>query len=166
MVPQAVMDAIQSDQRYAKAIISLAGIRTASTDGTNIDIAAYWDGEKFIMPVHLSINIPDVGRISWTSPTDNPRIFKQTLGKMENQFKAIATPPLMMLFSAIISKFTKKVHFNQLRSLPVKELPSQPRAEITLERESWDAEELEKQVKELVQAKRKLKGMGFGDATD
>lgn len=166
MVPHAILDALQNDERYAKAVASLAGIRTASTDGLHLDIARYWDGDKFVGPTHLSISLPDVGRVSWTVPEKVPYIFKQTLQKLESQFHAMAIPPTMSLFYSVLSKFTKKPHFKALTFIPVDKLPEKRKAEIHLERTDWDAEELEKNVRDLIKARRKLKGMGFGDATD
>lgn len=159
MVPEAVVDALQDNGRYAKAIVQLAGLKTSTVDGQVIEVAAQWDAQSFQPPIFLSIP-NEAGRISWVHPDPAPRIYQRTLGMLEETFRQMNIPARMVVISVTLSRETKKPHFRAFmfrkEAFPVKDYD-----EIWLRRKAWKAEELETAVRELRKLKRKLKGVGY-----
>ncbi len=160
MVPDVILDWLQHNERYTKIIVHLAGLLTADVPGFPVEVAVWWDGDKFIPPVHLSI-VNNVGRIVWTHTEEAPKLYERSLEILEETFREMVIPARMIVMGVVLSNETKKVHFKFLKFFD-KPFPTLPQEKVILTRRTWPAEELEVAIQQLRKMKRKLRGLGYG----
>lgn len=157
-----VLDWLTTNDRYAKTIVRLAGVKTSPIEGLRLGIAAYWNGQEFEAPVILTTySRTDEARLTWTPQVDEkPVVYKLTLEKLTETFRQLSVPERTVICHVTINPQTKKPHFERFFFVHGRLTPKM-KAKIWLRRKDWDSEELDNAVKELQQAPRQLKGMGL-----
>lgn len=144
------------DPRYAHAIARLAGLKSAKagTPGTPVQVAAWWDGEKFTAPIQVTFH-RGRGAVRWHFAWE-PRIFTLTLKKLEESFKEMGIPPQVVGVNVIVAQHRKKPYFVSFAfNTPMQE-------GVVLDGMHWERpEELEALGKDLGRTLRWLKGVGL-----
>lgn len=159
LTPNHVIRALQNDTKYAKAIASLAKIRTADVPGISVLIGGKWEGTTFASPYWLSL-IQDFGTLSW-SPDKEPRLAKLVLRPLVSVLAPLSIPPCPIQAAVVVSEVNKKPYFQKF-VFPT-EVPILPPHSglVSLSGTTWELNSLEETIRKLRKYKRKLKGMGL-----
>lgn len=151
---------LMRDDRYAKAIVSLAGVRTAEIKGLDVDVSAAWNGIDYKEGVWIAAGTPEQGVAVWRE-AKTPRLFKLTLGALEETFRELTLAPSFVTMVVTIST-QKRPHFRKFVFNPASGyMVDTQEVVIRLPSIYWKPSELELIAKELRKMPRKLKGMGL-----
>ncbi len=159
MHPDFVVDSLAKNDQYAKAIVSLAGIRTTPVAaGLPIRIEALWDRPDFHAPLVFSIPTKEADMI-WSGDTTKTALFRKTLGLLKETFDSLALPRRVIVFSGEINLESKCLHFKSFTFGTSHVVPT--KTAVIFHQTVWDADAIRDVLRRLSDLRRKLRGIGF-----